>query len=205
MTGRGVPGEKARFGFTLLELLVALAIFALLSALGYTGLQSLLRTQAATTERSRDFARLTRALVLLQNDVGQALARPIRDNQGDTVVPMVADAGTNPTLELTREGWLNLSQGETPMLQRIGYRFDGERLIRRSWPVLDRAPDTAPRETLALPNVKSIQLRFLDTNGSWQPSWPPAAAQQALPRAMELRLELRDWGSIRRLFRVPGA
>ncbi len=205
MIDRGTTKADTAHGFTLLELLVALAIFALLSALGYTGLQSLLRTQAATSERSRDFAQLTRALVLLQNDVEQALARPIRDNQGDAVVPLLADAGTNPTLELTREGWLNLSLGETPMLQRIGYRIDGERLIRRSWPVLDRAPDTTPRETVALENVKSMRLRFLDTNGSWQPSWPPAAAQQTLPRAIELRLELGNWGSIRRLFRVPGA
>ncbi len=205
MTDPALPKAKSTYGFTLLELLVALAVFALLSALGYTGLQSLLRTQAATTERSRDFAQLTRALVLLQNDVEQALARPIRDNQGDTVVPLVADAGTNPTLELTREGWLNLSQGETPMLQRIGYRVDGERLIRRSWPVLDRAPDTTPRETLALDHVQSVALRFLDANGSWQPSWPPAAAPLLLPKAIELRLELRNWGSIRRLFRVPGA
>lgn len=198
---RGLPVAA---GFTLLELLVALAVFALLSALGYGGLQALLRTQAATAEHNRQFARLTRSMALLQQDFEQAIARPVRDNQGDAVLPLQGEFDTSPAVELTRSGWLNLSHGETPMLQRVGYRLDGDHLIRRTWTVLDRAPDTTPRETIVLDQVDSMSVRYLDANGTWQPTWPPAAEPAAMPKAVEVRLQLADWGSIRRLFRVPG-
>ena len=191
-------------GFTLLELLVALAVFALLSTLGYAGLQSLLQTHAASVERAEAFALLNRALALLQRDLEQAVARPIRDAQGDAVAPLSATDSATTRLELTRNGWLHPGRWSTPMLQRIGYRLEGRRLLRDTWPVLDRAPDTTARETLLLDEVARLQLRFLDAGGNWRASWPPAADAEPLPAAIELRLDLDRWGSVRRLYRVPG-
>lgn len=191
-------------GFTLLELLVALAIFALLSTLGYAGLQSLLQTQAVSVERAESFALLNRALALLQQDLEQAVARPVRDAQGDAVAPLSGTDSAAALLELTRNGWLHPGRSSTPMLQRIGYRLEGRRLLRHTWPVLDRAPDTTARATLLLDQVARLQLRFLDAGGNWQPSWPPAGEAEPLPAAIELRLDLDRWGTIRRLYRVPG-
>lgn len=190
-------------GFTLLELLVALAIFALLSALGFAGLQSLLQTRHLNAEHDRAFAQLTRAMVLLQQDIEQAIARPVRDSQGDPTEALRGNSSGTPSLELTRSGWLNLGRSDTPGLQRIGYHLDGERLLRRAWPVLDRAPDSAPRQTVILAPVTQMQLRYLDADRNWRPTWPPADTARAMPLAIELRIESPRWGSLRRLFRVP--
>lgn len=191
-------------GFTLLELLVALAVFALLSALGYTGLQTLMRTQSLHERHDQELAQLTRAMALLQQDMEQALKRPVRDGQGDELGPLlVPDDGVN-VIELTRGGWFNPARYEVTMPQRISYRLEGRRLIRRTWPVLDRAPDTAPTETVLLEQVESLQLQLRDSEGSWLGVWPPVAAPNAMPTAVDLRIESRPWGEIRRLFRTPG-
>lgn len=191
-------------GFTLLELLVALAVFALLSAMGYAGLQTLMNSQSIQERHDQELAQLTRALALLQQDLEQAVARPVRDAQGDEVPPLQAlDDGVN-LIEFTRAGWFNPSRFEAPMLQRVGYRLEDSRLIRRTWPVLDQAPDTAPTDTVLLEHVERLQLRLLDAEGSWLNVWPPAGTPLGMPIAVDLRLELGPWGEIRRLFRMTG-
>lgn len=191
-------------GFTLLELLTALAIFALLSTMGFTGLQTVLQAQAQHREQAQAFAALTRTLSLLQQDLEQAVNRPVRDQQGDPLPALLGNPSA-ASLEFSRQGWLNPQRSPVPALQRVGWRLEQQRWLRHAWPVLDRAPDTTAVEVTMLDGVESLQLRFLDREGEWHPSWPPAADAPALPAGVEVSAQVRPWGKVRRVLRVPGS
>ncbi|NIR58907.1 MAG: type II secretion system minor pseudopilin GspJ [Gammaproteobacteria bacterium] len=198
-----MTGPVRAEGFTLVELLVALAVFALLAVMAYGGLGSTLTQLHATEERAGRTAELQHAVARLERDLSNLVARPVRGEYGDAL-PALASLGAGPAvLELTRGGWRNPAGAPRSHLQRVAYRHDGERLIRASWRALDRAQDSEPVEQVLIEGVREVRARFLDTRASWHETWPPAGAHEAsLPRAIDLRLELEDWGELRRLVRV---
>jgi general secretion pathway protein J len=77
-----------------------------------------------------------------------------------------------------------------------------EQLIRSYWHRLDSTQGDQPLAAPLLNNVSNLQIRVLDQNGIWHLDWPIAASGRI--RAVELTLELEDWGEIRRLFPMPG-
>jgi general secretion pathway protein J len=207
--GNSMPGTVVRpsppadsRGFTLLELVVAMALFAVLSTLAYTGLDSVLRARERSTEQLDRLAEVRIALLLFGRDVEQAMPRPIRDQYGDVQPAFSGGSG----LELTRGGWRNPLGRPRGHLQRVAYRLEEDALVRLSWPVLDRAQDSEPRRTPLLQGVRELSLRYLSADGAWSADWPQnedrSVAERELPRAVELGLDLEDWGRIVRLYRV---
>lgn len=195
-------------GFTLLELLIAVAVFAIMAALAYGGLSSVLRAREESTASALRLRALQQTMLLLGRDLDQALPRTIRDEYGD-VKPALY--GGTDWIEFTHDGWANPTAATRSELQRVAYTVRDKQLVRDSWQVLDRAPDSKPYEAPLLDKVKSLQLRYLDAAGNWQESWPSQQSdntspqqQLPLPRAVEVTLELERWGTIRRLFRLPG-
>ena len=167
-------------GFTLIELLVALAIFAVLSLLAYGGLASVLDGSDLAGARA---ARLGE----LQREVRTALDESYVD----------------ATLELTHGGWRNPTGQARSTLQRVGYAIDDGVLVRRVWPVLDRAPDSLPLEQRLLTGTGDFALRFLaERGGRWESAWPPAGGavdNAGLPLAVEVTLEVDGFDRISRL------
>ena len=197
---------KSVRGFTLLELLVALAVFAIIAVAAYTGLQSVLRTQVAVEQQSDRLAEVQMAVYFLEQDIEQILPRPVRD-EFDQRQPALQSGGLDDTvLTLTRTGWDNPLERTRAGLQRLNYRFSDDQLIRQYWPVLDRAGLSEPRQSVLLTGIDDIRLRFLDNNDQWQTSWPSdnETDPAALPRAVEVTLILDDWGPITRLLRLVG-
>ena len=208
---RGTRNQSGRFGspqprgFTLLELIVALAIFAMMAAMAYGGLQSVLDTRQRTDEQAQRLNALLTTMTFLERDLEQAASRSIRDEFGDTQPPMMGDSNSASTrLELTRFGWSNPLKRERSTLQRVGYRLENGVLVRESWYALDRPPESKPVRADLLDHVSALRFRFMDKTGTWQESWPPTTNQGSLatflPRAVEVTLTLDDWGEIRRLF-----
>ena len=192
-------------GFTLLEIVVALAIFAILSVMAYGGLDQVLRARDATDRTMDRMAELQLAWALIGRDLEQAAARGIRDGFGDPQAPL--SVGGDNLIELTRGGWPNPLQRPRGHLQRVAYHLDGEVLQRLSWNVLDRAQDTEPRVSDLLTGVTAVELRFMNQQGDWGSQWPPAGnldagQQQPLPRGMEVIVELEDMGKVGRLYQV---
>ncbi len=200
-----MPRRSSAAGFTLLELLVALAIFALLAAMAYGGLRSVLEARASSDAAAARLARLQSTLLMLERDLSQAVDRGVRDAYGDPQPALVGDDGG---LELTRGGYLNPLGGPRSDLQRVAWRLRDGALERADWKVLDRAQDSTPYTAPLLRNVRALHLRFLDARHRWQPSWPPPAdgrtAAAGLPLAVEVTLELKDWGTLVRLLPLPG-
>jgi general secretion pathway protein J len=198
-------------GFTLLELLVALAVFAILATAAYSGLRNVLFTRVAVEAQSQRLAAVQLAFHRLGQDIEQAAPRGIRDEYGEPQAAMLGDPLTDEPLILTRAGWDNPLGQPRASLQRVVYRVRDGQLWRLHWPVLDRGSLIEPRETRVLDQLREFRIRFLDQNESWRNDWPPPASDDssprdlnALPRAVEISLTLEDWGEITRLLLLPG-
>lgn len=193
-------------GFTLLELLVALAIFAVLATTTYGGLVNILTQRAAVEQQAERLQALQLTYRLLGRELAQLSTRGIRDIHGDPQ-PALQLGGQQPGLEFTHGGWLNPAERPRAVLQRVRYVLDQDRLLRFSWQVLDRAQDSEPVEERLLEEVRELRVRLLDENNEWHEQWPPEALLPgqplpAAPRAAEVTLELDDLGELRWLFRL---
>ena len=195
------PGRTSEAGFTLVELLVALAIFALMSVAGVTLLRSGTDTQLAVKGRLEVLSRGNRLYNALEGDLAQAVKRPVRDLAGQPVPAFIQSdpAVAGSLFGFVRAGWSNFDESPRAGLQRIAYTLDGGALKRVSWPMLDGA---TPNETASLvENVSSAIVRFRDDKGEWRDDWTATDAD-ALPRAVELRLTVQGKPEQRMLFLV---
>lgn len=196
-------------GFTLLELLIAVAIFGLTGAMAYSGLQQVLDQQAGTEQQAQRLSDLQKAYRIMQRDLEQLAVRSIRNEFGDSVGALVGGSGYTG-VEFSRTGYANPAGFLRSDIQRVAYVPDQTTLLRRTWRVLDRSQDSLPDEQVLVEGMARFLLRFLDQSDNWQETWPPQQAQLAgtvnsgdLPRAIEVSLELDDLGTLRWLFLVP--
>jgi general secretion pathway protein J len=195
-------------GFTLIEILVAVAILAVAAAITYTGLASALTTRERAAAAAERTTALQKAYLRLRNDLQQLRARPSRDPFGE-MQPALAllEEGA---IEFTRSGWRNPLSLPRSSLERVAYRIDDEqRLVRASWRAIDRAQNAPVAEAIVLEQVEELRWRFLEGD-EWRDRWPPATAEGgaalgAVPRAVEVTLLLKDLGEVRLLFSATNA
>lgn len=203
--------RRAR-GFTLLELIVVLGIFGVLSVMAYGGLSSVLTARSHIAASLARTAELQKAWLRLRDDFQQVRARGVRDEYGE---PAPALSGSRDgAVEFTRGGWHNPLALPRSTLERVAYHVnDDKQLVRTSWRVLDRAQSSAPVDLPILEQVEHVAWRFLDSSLQWHDGWPdaslaaaaPAVNLDSVPRAVELTLELADIGKLRFLFASENA
>jgi general secretion pathway protein J len=195
-------------GFTLIEVLVAMAVFAILAALAYSTLSQTLLSAEILNERMDRLQALQRTVRMLTDDFQQLAPRPVRDELGDNLRPALdTNFQTGFALELTKSGWSNPVVLPRSTLQRAGYRLEDDELVRYHWYTLDRTLSNQPVGVVLLDGVEGIQFRFLTESGDMSDQWPPATRPGALgtrqrPRAVEVILRLTDEGDINRLIEV---
>lgn len=208
--------RRAGAGFTLLELLIAIALFALLGLATWRMLDTLLRSDEALRVQEMQLRQFARALWLLERDLLQAVPRPVRDGYGDEQIAFIgqlADVQGLPALELTRSGWRNPTALQRSSLQRVQWRLSGDCLERLYWVVLDRDVSSEARVQAALDGVSEWRLRYLDETRQWHDEWPPfefgrgdlTLASRRLPAAVEVSFEHVRHGRIQRLLRLTGS
>ncbi|MTI14333.1 type II secretion system minor pseudopilin GspJ [Sansalvadorimonas verongulae] len=192
--------QSRKSGFTLLELLIAIAIFSLLAAGCYRLFKSVSSTHEVTLALFEQSSEMQRALAILNTDLSQMAMRPIRNEFGDYEAAVTTNA-QNALVTFTRHGWRNYTNAKRSELQRVSYAYDGGRLLRRYWETLDRAPDTPYREQVLLDNIQGFSLRFRDNKKRWHSSWPPASDKQSerlkmVPAAVEYTILHPRLGSV---------
>ena len=199
-------------GFTLLELLVAMGIFAVIGAMALGGLNAVVGQETQAREQTERLATLQRAMRLISTDFSSVEPRFIRDELGsDRELPLTTDGRGEFLVRLTRGGWPNPANlPHRGTLQRVQYRLEDGNLYREYWPVVDPVLGQEPRSEKLFGGVKDVKFLFLDTSqgtGEWQQQWPPlrntTGAPAARPRAVQVTLDLEDWGEIERLIEIP--
>lgn len=189
--------KRAR-GFTLVEVLVATAVLAVVAALAYGGVRKVLAGAERVRPAYVDLATLRAGFAVLESDVGQALGRGVRDAFGDPE-PAFAGAGED-VLTLTR--FAPTTAATRAPLRRIAYTVEAGALVRRLWPTLDRAPGAQADVQVVFRDVASVRTRFLAE--TWEAVWPPAGPHGALPAAVEFVIEFADGERARRVFATGG-
>jgi general secretion pathway protein J len=203
-------------GFTLLELVVALFIAALMFAMGYAAISQGLSSHDQLKAQQARLVELQTAMRVMEQDFVQLAPRPVRQAIGDEPSQPALAAGppgVQPLVALTRNGWANPVGLQRPALQRVAYYFENGTLRRESWYVLDPTLSSTTAKRDLLTHVKSVTFQYMDVNHVWQPIWPPTTVQGIV--AMELSLRIRpiavqvtidtdDWGEIKRIFEVAG-
>lgn len=192
-------------GFTLFEILVAVSIFAIIGTMTMSSLIQVGRTGEQVSESQRQLSQIQFALGYLGKDVIQLVNRKIRDQYGDEQ-PQLKIAENS--LVFTRSGWSNLLGQPRSNLQRVEYRLEDDNLQRRYWPQLDQAYTEVSVEQNLLSGVEDFSIRLLTAGKQTYEDWPPdetLATQPEKPVAIEMTLNLTDFGEIRRIYELTDA
>jgi general secretion pathway protein J len=189
-------------GFTLLEILVAIAIFSIMAVFAYSTLQQVLSTNQHLQKQADELAELQFLFGRFLEDVSQLTQRPIRDEFGATEPALI---GSSQILKLTRSGWENPLESKRSNLQRVEWILEGKTLYRQYWTVLDRTRFNQPIKTALLKEVENLEFRYLDSNNAWQKEFPPKPPVQTTIKAVEISFYLKNWGKLNRIVETTQA
>jgi general secretion pathway protein J len=191
--------------FTLIELLIAMTIFAVLAVISYRALDSLIKTREhlhVQSNRLRDVALL---FARLENDLAAIIDRPVINADGleepSLRLSPLLPAENDATLVFTRSGFAG-SIGTSSGPQRIGYRLRDGSLQLLIWPALDMAPRTQPQAHEALTEVREATWRAMDRAGNLVTDWQskPVQGTTYFPEALELSITLASGEQYTRMF-----
>ena len=207
-----------RTGFTLIEVVIAIFIAAIMFAIGYRTLnQAMVDRESLNTSQTR-ITEIQKGMRVVAQDFAQIAARAARDTQGNgELQPAISSSNRDNTLVIfSRTGWSNPAGLQRPAEERVRYRFVDGSLVREHWFSVDPALNAEPVQRVLLTRVKSVEVRVLDpASRTWRKDGPPNQPtgtigplqidETLLPRplAIEFTLVLDDWGRVQRLFEIP--
>lgn len=208
---RGRQGSVGARGFTLLEVLLAMAITGLVAVMAYTGLSAAMSAASRHGEMVQRLGELQSGVNWVVRDLRQSVDRPILDGRGDLQPAIIGTELHDQLLELTHTGWDNPRGQRRSALQRVRYRLDPDgNLWRDHWLMADRLDDEEGlQETRLLSGVVQFKLQFLDgkagdaaqstLGGEWVDSWPVTKGDTVMPLAVQFDLELEGIGIVHRV------
>jgi general secretion pathway protein J len=203
-------------GFTLIEVVIAMFIAAIMFAIGYGAINQALRDRDALNVSQARVTEIQTGMRVVAQDLAQTIARPARDTSGtgQLMPAMFANGSSDVILTFTRAGWSNPAGIQRPAEQRVSYRFIDGSLVREHWLAVDPALNTEPRQRVLLTRVKAVEIRFLDpVSRQWRTDWQANVSGQVAPNqvsllvtrplAIEFTVVFEDWGRVMRLFEIP--
>jgi len=201
-----IPPCRKNNGFTLIEVIIAMSIFAILAILSYSGLHSVIMSKTSTEVSLERLQELQMTMLTLNSDLQQISNRDAHDALGGSLNKLSTQS-SEYLIEFTRGGWRNPANLARSSLQRVAYQLKDDALIRIYWPHVDRADEEQRVERTLIHNIESLEILFLNANKEWKEDWPSATAlasadPAALPAAIDVRLKMNDWGEIKRLIMV---
>jgi general secretion pathway protein J len=185
-------------GFTLIEVLVALAVFAILASLTASIMYSSFNTKARVSIQAERLVNLQLAYILLGRDINQITKRAIRT---DHMRLSPAFIGQNNYAEFTRSGLTNPNSAEKrSTMKRIGLECKNGKLIRRSWDRLDLVNKKNLEERILITGVKQCKFNYLSKDNQYLNEW---RITDKLPKGVMISLALQDWHQLSWLFVLP--
>lgn len=195
-------------GFTLLEIIIAIAIFALLGLACNNLLQTVLQSSARAEEVTESLQKVSQSMSLMESDFSQWAARPMSSSSSGAEQSQASffkhrvnsSESDSQYIEFFHRGFLNpqdfFPRGE---IQRVAYRLKDHKLERLSFPYPEPAPDQEPLITEVFDKVEKIEYFFYKKK-----SWQPHVSAKSMPKAMMFRITFENELSIERKFLVLG-
>lgn len=199
------PIKMFNKGFTLLEVLIAIAIFSLISLSSFTIFDSVLRGDASAKIRSERQNELQRAFLIIERDITQIARRTIRLNGEAPLTRLIQNANDSYSSEeqaiaFVRHGWTNpgllLPRSD---MQAVAYRLTDDTLQRLHFNFVDAVVGEEPKIRPLISDVTELTFEYYDGK-KWQETW----VTDLLPLAIAIEIDTKDYGKIRRQFLVPG-
>ena len=204
-----LPASTRSAGFTLLEMVIAIAIFSIIGMISFVTLDQFIRSREALVETNKQLRDLQQAFLAFDRDVRFMVPRPVRDGLGETLPALMphSDGITieGEILEFTASAPHPLNQ-LLQRLYRVSWSLQDKELIRKQWGVLDRDFDSKPRQRRVLSNVASIELNYIrpreegpgvEFTSIWE-------AENGLPKGVEFIVTFTDERSYRRVLEIGG-
>lgn len=196
------PSHNKKHGFTLIEILIALFIFAIMATIASVALRRIFLSKQILEQHIQKIDQLQLAVAMIRLDLSQMIDRPVRSQQGQI---LQAITGTDTTITFTRTGNINpLGYFNMSNLQRISYSGNNG-LLRSSWDVLDLAPNSKTVSRTLLPAIKGWKIKYYDTDLQIHSQWPvnkesastsDDSKKNPLPTAVEIEFSDATLGKV---------
>lgn len=192
--------SRRQQGFTLLEVLIAMAIFSLLGVACYQLLERITHIDDRIHQHERQLRHLQRALGIFERDLTQAIAYPVDGSSARQAL-----IGEPEQIQLVRGGWGNPLQQPRNNLLLVSYRWSGGQWLRqyRSHEADPALAGNAAQQTL-LDGVRLKHLSYIDAQGQDHPNWPIDQAMLSLPKAIEVEFDAPGYPDMRRVILLSG-
>ncbi|GGI76730.1 GspJ family T2SS minor pseudopilin variant LspJ [Legionella impletisoli] len=195
-------------GYTLIEIMIALAVFAILAVITSTSMYHAFTTRSRVNEQADRLNSLQLTMTIIERDTKQIIDRAIRGNDMLLIPSFIGEPGYT---EFTRDGMVNPNSTEKrSTLKRVAYLCQNDKLIRRSWRMLDTPSREQYSDKVLLNKIKRCKFSYLNRSRQVLSEWRANAVQQnqtkePLPVAFQMDIELEVWGRMNLLFIVPEA
>lgn len=193
-------------GYTLIEVMIALSVFAIIATITSTVMYHVFNTRARVAAQANQLAQLQWVMTLFQHDITQFVPRSIRSNDAHI---FSAFTGTQYYMEFTRGGLVNPNAvAQRSTLKRIAYLCKGKKLIRRSWPSLDMPERNQFEDRILLRHLKHCSFAYVSQYHQIVPEWHVYTIQakqkvESLPAGVQLLIDPFGWGKMDMLFVLP--
>jgi general secretion pathway protein J len=184
-------------GFTLLEVLLAMAIVALIALLGYRAVAALSDSETQLAAEAARWRTLDLFFARLEGDLRQAMPRRARLAEArEPAWAGTADAAGNSTVAFSRAG-PEFTMEPRSAGQRLAYQYRNGSIEVLYWASYDRPRGGDPSAYPLLEGVAAFQLAYLSKDGAWVDTWP-RTGESDLPRAVKVDLTLVSGETIER-------
>lgn len=203
---------RREVGFTLMEVLIAVAITAIIGVGVWQVMSGMINARDRVDDLASEFDGLQKTMLLLERDITQIVNRPVRDIYGDYQFAL-SNRDPDFALLLTRQGWRNPLGIRRSELQRVAWEYTGDQLRRRYWVSVDQGQEEESLSSDLLGGVTDLRVRFMDKDRNWSDNWPKddvlatlnpgARPELALPLGIEIQIDHERFGKLTRLFAMP--
>lgn len=193
-------------GFTLLEVLIAMSIFALISLACFSLFDTVTTSEAKSSKRINSMNEIQRAFIIIERDFLQIARRSVRFSSDEPSKKFIHIESSNfestsQFIGFVRNGWTNpgllLPRSD---MQSVAYQVNEEKLERIHYNFVDASLSEEPKIRKLLTGINDISFEFYYDN-----EWKETFEGSDLPRAISIELDTQEFGLIKRKFLVAGA
>jgi len=190
-------------GFTLVELLIAIVLFSILSVGSYQVLDSVISSHRKLSSHNEKFEGLRRSINMLVRDLQQVQARTVINSYGDEEAALILESSDQSRLVFSSGGWANPLVAARGTVSRIEFFVEDDVLIKRRWLVLDALDEETHFDIQLIKNISQFEIRALDPDDRWISYWPKQGMPMTeLPRVLEVELKIPGMGTVKRLLEL---